>query len=130
MSYCQNNDASNIWISPGYYQRLITNNLIPSDAPCPPAPAGTVIGPPAEAAAVPKTHIQPLAATAQDYLLVSGSANSNGQAGQLNPVFHLTTQAVPTPSDPNGDYCLRFLGGTGAPGDYCFTLGFLEQREL
>ena len=121
-------DASNIWISPGYYDLLITNNLAPSDAPCPQAAGANVIGTQTEAAATPKTRRRALAAAAQDFLMVSGSANANGQAGQLNPVFHLTTQAVPPASNPKGDYCLRFPGGAGAPGDYCFTLGFKNSE--
>jgi choice-of-anchor C domain-containing protein len=129
MSYCANNDASNMWISPAYYKRLIDNNLAPADAPCPAAAGANAVGAHAGAAPARKPGVRSLAA-AQGYLLVSGSVNAGGQSGRLHPALRLTTEAAPPASDPKGDYCLRFLGNAGSAGDHCFTLSFRDSDYL
>jgi uncharacterized protein (TIGR03437 family) len=130
MSYCQDATASNIWISPAYFQKLFDNNLAASLAACPPVKKPFPFEP--SAAADPTRPARAISAAPRDYLLVSGSASADGLTGQLSPIFRLTTQRVPPASDPAGNYCLRFFGSAGALGDYCFVLSFVngEGQQL
>jgi hypothetical protein len=126
MSYCVNSTATNAWISPDYFNTLINNNLAPSDAPCPPPTNAPSLAPLTGTA---KLRPRQKLAVAQDLLLVAGSVGADGQSGQLDPVFHLTSTAAPPVSDPNGSYCLHFTGGAGLPGDFCFTPMFLDGES-
>jgi uncharacterized protein (TIGR03437 family) len=123
MSYCYNATGSNIWVSPAYFQKLFDNKLAPTEAPCPPLKK-----PEASQARECTTSLYPetsrkLSEAAQDYMIVSGKASADGLSGRLNPAFRLSTRRMPPASDPNGNYCVRFLGGS-PQSDYCFTLSF------
>lgn len=122
MSYCDDNTSSNMWISPAYYTALFDNNLAPSQSPvnrsCAPAPSFTILQRPQRSTG------RAISAAPQDYLLVSGTAARDGSSGQLNPAFKVNTRLTPPPSDPKGNYCVRFFGGSAAIGTHCFSLNF------
>lgn len=70
-------------------------------------------------------HASPKAASpASQYLTITGDVAASGASGDLDPGFVASSTVPPDPSDPNGNYCLRFSGPSGALGDYCFTVTF------
>jgi hypothetical protein len=136
MSYCFNANQSNMWISPFSYRTLFDNNLAPSNSPyqpwnacqATPGPLPNVVNRRAGGPS-PRLGSPSAPTTPQDYLIVTGTAQSDGNAGTLVPAFHVSTVSQPTPSYPNGNYCLQFSDPTGASlGNYCFTLTFVNSE--
>ena len=64
------------------------------------------------------------AATASDYLLITGSVMKDGSAGQLDPPYRIASEVAGEASNPNGTHCIRFSGTSGAMSDFCFTPSF------
>jgi uncharacterized protein (TIGR03437 family) len=128
MSYCVNNNATNLWVSPYTYWTLYDNDLAPSLSPPKPGTCGTPAAAGPIRAALEEAAAwtpQPRTATPKEYVLISGTAKRDGSAGTLEPAFRISTRHTPPPSDPVGNHCIRFFGAAGALGDHCFTLGFV-----
>ena len=86
----------------------------------------------APASARPQTRqILPRASSAQDLVMITGSAQADGSSGTLDPLFHLSTTTQPDQSDATGNYCLRFFNsGVNLQQDFCFTMSFLDAEML
>lgn len=107
MSYCSP-PGTNIWVSPFHFGQLFNSQALvrpPSNRP-----SGRQF---ARAADSPS-----------EYLIISGSAQSDGSAGTLDPGYRVTSSTPGPPPDPSGNHCLRLTDGNGGTTDYCFTLLF------
>src|SRR5262249_17106655 len=58
-------------------------------------------------------------ADSSQYLTITGQVAADGSSGSLDAGFVDSAAKAAKPSDPNGNYCVRFSGPGGALGDYC-----------
>jgi PKD repeat protein len=113
MTYCSP-PGSNIWVSAFTFAKLFDGNLQPLDDPN----AGG-----SSAARGARTSHAPA-----DYLVITGSASSDGSAGEIDSAFRVTSALANPISDPFGNYCIHFSDDVGFLGKYCFMLHFEEHR--
>jgi hypothetical protein len=108
MSYCT--PASKLWISAFNYQLLMASQVL----------------------ARPHSRIRPLDTSVlpSNQIVVSGSAQSDGSSGTLDPAYMVNSQVSADLSDPSGNHCLRFFNAAGPEADFCFTLNFEDPRTL
>jgi cytoskeletal protein CcmA (bactofilin family) len=84
MSYCINNNVTNLWVSPYTYWTLYDNGLAPSLSPPKPGTCGTPASPAALRATMvdaPSATSRLCTATAAEYLTITGTANRDGSGG-------------------------------------------------
>jgi len=105
------------WISPALWESLRSTGYTPPKSS---GNTGNIKG---------RAAVSAAAAASNGYLLISGSAQSNGSTGTLDPAYPPSSVNNPDPSDPNGNYCLQFTGAAGALGSYCFTLTFVSPLD-
>jgi len=111
MSYC----GDPYGISPFDVSQLLQNPLLA------PVPVLTQ-----SADLLPKRLKASAAAASSEQIIISGWAQSDGSAGDLDPFYRMPLDGSAPPSVAGGSHCLHFSGSAGALGDYCFDLTFRD----
>jgi hypothetical protein len=102
MTYCSP-PGTNIWISPHSYTKLLEGDFEPQSI-----------------------RVAPKGGGAPQAIVIRGRAQADGSAGSLDSAYAISSGVPVEPSDPLGNHCLHFSGGSES--DYCFSLEFESHR--